>query len=58
VIIARAGVPAVRLTPLRRARIPGSAKGEVKIASTFDDPLPDDVVTAMVMSATLHGRAG
>jgi antitoxin (DNA-binding transcriptional repressor) of toxin-antitoxin stability system len=44
-IIARAGVPAVRLTPLRQSRIPGSAKGEMKIASTFDDPLPGDVVT-------------
>lgn len=45
VIIARAGMPVVRLTPLRRERIPGSAKGELKIASTFDDPLPDDVIS-------------
>ncbi len=46
VIIARAGMPVVRLTPLRQERIPGSAKGEMKIASTFDDPLPDDVLSA------------
>jgi prevent-host-death family protein len=46
VIIARAGMPVVRLTPLRQERIPGSAKGAVKIAPTFDDPLPDDVLSA------------
>jgi prevent-host-death family protein len=56
VIIARAGMPVVRLTPLRQERVPGSAKGAVRIASTCDDPLPVDVVTVMATSSTLCGR--
>jgi prevent-host-death family protein len=56
VIIARAGMPVVRLTPLRRERVPGSAKGAVQFDSTFDDPLPEDVVTVMATSSTLCGR--
>jgi prevent-host-death family protein len=46
VIIARAGKPAVRLTPLRQVRRPGSAKGTVHIAPNFDDPLPEDITSA------------
>jgi antitoxin (DNA-binding transcriptional repressor) of toxin-antitoxin stability system len=55
-ITARAGMPVVRLTPLRQERVPGSAKGAVQIDSTFDDPLPEDVVTVMATSSTLCGR--
>ena len=46
VIIARAGTPVVRLTPLRQARVPGSAKGLVRIGPTLYDPLPEEIVTA------------
>lgn len=46
VIIARAGTPVVRLAPLRQERSPGSAKDDVRIASTFDDPLPEAIVSA------------
>lgn len=46
VIIARAGTPVVRLTPLRRERVPGSARGTVRIAPDFDEPLPDDLLAA------------
>ena len=46
VIIARAGTPAVRLTPVRQERVPGSARGMVHIAPNFDDPLPEDLLSA------------
>ena len=46
VIIARAGTPAVRLTPVRQERVPGSARGMVQIAPNFDDPLPEEVLSA------------
>jgi prevent-host-death family protein len=46
VIIARAGTPVVRLTPLRQARVPGSAKGLVRIEPTFYDPLPEEIAAA------------
>ena len=44
VIIARAGQPIARLSPLpskRGKRVPGSAKGLFTIADDFDAPLPD-----------------
>jgi len=44
VIIARAGQPIARLSPLppkRGKRVPGSAKGLITIADDFDAPLPD-----------------
>jgi prevent-host-death family protein len=44
VIIARAGRPIARLSPLqpqRGKRVPGSAKGLFTIADDFDAPLPD-----------------
>ena len=48
IIIAKAGKPMARLTPLPAAqaepRKPGIWKGKVWIADDFDDPLPDDVL--------------
>src|SRR5436309_3154017 len=44
IIIAKAGRPAARLVPLRfvrEERAPGRWAGQVKIAATFDAPLPD-----------------
>jgi prevent-host-death family protein len=44
VIIARAGQPIERLSPLqpkRGKRIPGSAKGMFTMTDDFDAPLPD-----------------
>ncbi len=44
VIIARDGEPAVRLVPVRKKRIPGTAKGLFWMADNFDDPLPEDLL--------------
>lgn len=47
VVIAKAGRPIARLTPIEPAhapRKPGSAKGRIHIAPDFDDPLPDDLL--------------
>jgi len=44
VIIARAGMPVVRLTPIRQERIPGLARGAVRLAADFDDPLPEEIL--------------
>lgn len=44
VIIARAGTPVVRLTPIQRERVPGLARGAVSIGADFDEPLPEDVI--------------
>ncbi len=44
VIIARAGQPIARLSPLqpkRGKRVPGSAKGTFTMTDDFDAPLPD-----------------
>jgi len=44
VIIARAGQPIARLSPLqpkRGKRVPGSAKGMFTMTDDFDAPLPD-----------------
>ena len=44
VIIARAGQPIARLSPLqpkRGKRLPGSAKGMFTMSDDFDAPLPD-----------------
>ncbi|MGO9453084.1 MAG: type II toxin-antitoxin system Phd/YefM family antitoxin [Candidatus Binataceae bacterium] len=49
VIIAHAGRPVARLTPIeakRQARKPGSARGLIKIADDFDAPLPPDLQRA------------
>lgn len=49
VVIARAGVPAVRLVPVkhgeRRLRTPGRWRGKVTIADDFDE-LPPDIAAA------------
>ncbi|MCL8207563.1 MAG: type II toxin-antitoxin system prevent-host-death family antitoxin [Actinomycetia bacterium] len=44
VVIGRAGTPLVRLVPVQAVerRQPGSARGRVVVAPTFDDPLPDE----------------
>ena len=49
VVIAKAGVPRARLVALHRParrRRPGGAKGRIRIAADFDDPLPPDVLAA------------
>ncbi|MDZ7651423.1 MAG: type II toxin-antitoxin system Phd/YefM family antitoxin [Burkholderiaceae bacterium] len=51
IIIARAGEPVARLTPLTAhhrpvVRPPGALKGEIWIADDFDAPLPDDALAA------------
>jgi prevent-host-death family protein len=44
VVIARGGVPVVRLAPVtpRGRRCFGALKGKISIDSSFDEPLPDD----------------
>ena len=47
VIIARAGKPVVRLTPLKAEKKPivfGLMKGEIWIADDFDAPLPPEIL--------------
>lgn len=47
IIIAKAGVPAARLVPLRAVhenRVPGRWAGRVSIAPDFDAPLPADML--------------
>lgn len=44
-ILAKAGKPLVKLTPLEKRkppRIPGFLKGKIKISADFDAPLPND----------------
>ncbi len=47
IIIARAGEPIARLSPLspRRARIPGGAEG-FEVPDSFFEPLPDNILKA------------
>ncbi len=49
IIIARAGTPVARLTPLLPAasgpRVPGSRAGGMRMADDFDAPLPDDFLS-------------
>jgi prevent-host-death family protein len=47
VIIARYGQPVAKLIPIRPVvedRVPGTAKGKIKMMDTFFDPLPDDLL--------------
>ena len=47
IVIAKAGKPLVKIVPYRpekKKRVPGSAKGAIKIAEDFNAPLPDDIV--------------
>jgi prevent-host-death family protein len=49
VIIARAGQPIARLSPLqpkRGKRVPGSAEGMFTMSDDFDAPLPEDLQRA------------
>lgn len=46
VIIAKAGKPVARLVAIkeeRKRRVPGTARGQIKIAEDFDAPLPEDL---------------
>ncbi len=46
VIIAKAGVPILKLVPIvaiKPQRTPGALKGQLSIADDFDAPLPDDI---------------
>ena len=45
VISTQEGKPAVRLTPIRQKRVPGSARGKIDIGPDFDDPLPDTILS-------------
>lgn len=45
VVITRDGKPVVRLTPIRKKRVPGLARGKIQIAPDFDDPLPDKILS-------------
>ena len=46
VVIARAGVPVVRLVPVAKTgqRVLGQWRGKVKLADDFDAPLPEDIL--------------
>ncbi len=49
VVIARAGVPVVRLQPVSTTvtpRRPGTARGLFVVPPEFDDPLPDELLSA------------
>lgn len=49
VIIAKAGVPIVKLVPLtvvKQKRLPGALKGKIKIADDFDAPLSAGILDA------------
>lgn len=49
IVIAKAGVPAARLVPLRAVhekRAPGRWGGKMRIADDFDAPLPDEILAA------------
>ena len=48
VVISRAGKPMVRLVPVPQRparRVPGSARGQIRIAADFDD-LPEELAAA------------
>ena len=46
VVIARAGVPVVRLVPVAKTgqRVLGQWRGKVKLAEDFDAPLPEEIL--------------
>ncbi|MBI1742289.1 type II toxin-antitoxin system Phd/YefM family antitoxin [Candidatus Acetothermia bacterium] len=47
IIIAKAGKPWARLVPVIERptrRIPGSARGRVKLSSDFNAPLPEEIL--------------
>ncbi len=49
IIIAKAGKPVARVIPLKEKkgkRVPGSAKGRLKVEESFLEPLPEDILEA------------
>jgi len=48
VIIAKNGVPMVRLVPVEKPKRPGpgGSEGKIWIADDYDEPLPDDILEA------------
>lgn len=49
IILARGGKPVARLVPLAQPgerRQFGRMKGMIRVADDFDDPLPDDIISA------------
>lgn len=47
IVIARNGTPVARLVPAeppQEPRLPGTAKGLIRLAEDFDAPLPDEVL--------------
>jgi len=49
IVLAKAGKPVAKIVPFEatpQRRVPGSARGLVKIYDNFDDPLPDDILDA------------
>ena len=49
IVIARAGKPVARLLPVQgksSRRTPGSLRGRIALSERFDDPLPDDELSA------------
>ena len=55
IIIAKSGMPLARIVPYEqkpKQRIPGSAKGQIRIAPDFDAPLPDEILDAFEGKST------
>ena len=47
VLIARYGQPVAKLVPIKpvlKNRVPGTAKGKIKMMDTFFDPLPNELL--------------
>lgn len=44
VIIMRASKPVAKLVPIYQERVPGLARGRVRLGADFESPLPDDVL--------------
>jgi prevent-host-death family protein len=49
IVIAKAGRPVAKLVPARPAsarRVPGGARGTIRMRPDFDEPLPEDLQSA------------
>ena len=47
IVVAKAGKPVARIVPIgapEAPRVPGSARGKIRISADFDAPLPDQIV--------------
>ncbi|MBI4320541.1 MAG: type II toxin-antitoxin system Phd/YefM family antitoxin [Chloroflexi bacterium] len=44
IIIMRASKPVARLVPIYQERVPGLARGLVRISEDFDAPLPESIL--------------